>query len=67
MSPLAFGNLADPNGRPHNRFMDLGDLFRGFFQTIALGSATVFILLGVVRLRSPRRTPAMIPGKSSRY
>jgi hypothetical protein len=47
--------------------MDLGQLFRGFFQTIALGSATVFILLGVVRLRSPRRTPAMIPGKSSRY
>ena len=47
--------------------MDLGDLFRGFFQTIALGSATVFILLGVVRLRSPRRTPALVPGKSSRY
>ena len=48
-------------------FMDLGELFHGFFQTIALGSATVFILLGVVRLRSPRRTPALIPGKSSRY
>ena len=47
--------------------MDLGNLFRGFFQTIALGSATVFILLGVVRLRIPRRTPALIPGKSSRY
>jgi hypothetical protein len=47
--------------------MDLGELFRGFFQTIALGSATVLILLGVVRLRSPRRTPAMIPGKSSRF
>ena len=46
--------------------MDLSELFRGFFQTIALGSATVFILLGVVRLRTPRRTPALIPGKSAR-
>jgi hypothetical protein len=64
---LAFGNIAYFTRRPHNRFMDLGDLFRGFFQTIALGSAAVFILLGVVRLRSPRRTPALIPGKSSRY
>jgi hypothetical protein len=47
--------------------MDWAHVFLGFFQTVALGSATVFILLGVVRLRSPRRTPALIPGKSSRY
>ena len=67
MPLLAFGNLAEPNRCLHNRFMDFGELFRGFFQTIALGSATVFILLGVVRVRSPRRTPALIPGKSSRY
>lgn len=67
MPLLAFGNIASANRRAHNRFMDLGELFRGFFQTIALGSATVFILLGVVRLRSSRRTPALIPGKSSRY
>jgi hypothetical protein len=47
--------------------MDWAHLFLDFFHTVALGSATVFILLGVVRLRSPRRTPAPIPGKSSRY
>jgi hypothetical protein len=47
--------------------MDWADLFLEFFHTIALGSATIFLLLGVVRLRSPRRTPALIPGKSPRY
>jgi hypothetical protein len=47
--------------------MDWTHLFLDFFHTVALGSATVFILLGVVRLRSPRRTAAMISGKSSRY
>jgi hypothetical protein len=47
--------------------MDLAHLFLGFFHTVALGSATVFVLLGVVRLRGPRRSPALIPGKSSRY
>jgi hypothetical protein len=46
--------------------MDWAHLFLGFFHTIALGSATVFILLGVVRLRTHRRSPALIPGKSSR-
>lgn len=46
--------------------MDLVHLFRGFFQTIALGSATVFVLLGIVRVRIPRRSPVLVPGKSSR-
>jgi hypothetical protein len=47
--------------------MDWAHLFLEFFHTVALGSAAVFILLGVVRLRSPRRSPALIPGKLSRY
>lgn len=47
--------------------MEWAHLFRDFFQTVALGSVTVFALLGVVRLRTSRRTPAFVPGKSSRY
>jgi hypothetical protein len=46
--------------------MDLGGLFLGFLHTVALGSAAVFILIGIVRLRIPRRNPILIPGTPSR-
>ena len=52
MPLLAFRNIACPHVQLHNPWMDLAHLFLEFFQTVALGSVTVFALLGVVRLRS---------------
>jgi len=46
--------------------MDLSNVFVGFLQPVALGSAAVFVLLGIVRIRIPRRTPAFITRKTSR-
>jgi hypothetical protein len=46
--------------------MDLRQLFLEFFGTVGLGSATVFVLFGVVRLRTPRRSAVLIPHKPSR-
>jgi hypothetical protein len=63
---MVFRNIASSNPHAHNPSMDLGELFLQFFHTVALGSATVFLLLGIVRLRISRRTPVLIPGKPSR-
>src|ERR1041385_8146934 len=60
---MVFRNIASSNPHAHNPSMDLGELFLQFFHTVALGSATVFLLLGIVRLRISRRTPVLIPGK----
>jgi hypothetical protein len=46
--------------------MDFSGLFLGFLHTVALGSATVFMLIGIVRLRIPRRSPLPMRGKPSR-
>ena len=46
--------------------MDFAQLFAGFFQSVACGTAAVFALIGIVGIRTPRRSPAMIPRKPSR-
>jgi hypothetical protein len=46
--------------------MEFGQLFFGFLQPVALGSVAVFLLLGVVSLRSHRRTPALIVRRPGR-
>ena len=46
--------------------MGLSQLFRGFLQPVALGSATVFILLFIIGLRTPRRSPALVPRRNRR-
>ena len=63
---MAFGNIDSPSLHPDNPLMDLRQLFLEFFGTVGLGSATVFVLFGVVRLRTPRRSAVLIPHKPSR-
>jgi len=46
--------------------MDFAQLFARFFQSVACGSAAVFALIGIVGIRTPRRSPAMISRKPSR-
>jgi len=46
--------------------MHFTDLFAGFFAPVVIGSATVLILIGLVRLRTPRRSPALVARKPSR-
>jgi len=40
--------------------MAFSQLFLGFLQPVALGSAAVFALLLVVRIRTPRRSSALM-------
>lgn len=63
---LALSNVASAALCPHNPIMDFAQLFAGFFQSVACGSAAVFALIGIVGIRTPRRSPAMIPRKPSR-
>jgi hypothetical protein len=63
---MVFRNIAQQRVAPHNPLMDLGSLFLGFLHTVAIGSATVFALIGIVRLRIPRRSPALLPYKPLR-
>ena len=51
---------------PHNAEMSLGHLFLGFLQPVALGSVAVLVLLLVIGLRTPRRSPALLPRRPSR-
>jgi hypothetical protein len=46
--------------------MEFGQLFYGFLQPVVLGSLAVFLLLGVVSVRSQRRSPALIARRSIR-
>jgi hypothetical protein len=46
--------------------MDFAQLFVGFLQPVAFGSAAVFALIGIVRLRIPRRSPALATRRPSR-
>jgi len=61
-----FRNVACFSEEADNPPMDLSNVFVGFLQPVALGSAAVFVLLGIVRIRIPRRTPAFITRKTSR-
>jgi hypothetical protein len=40
--------------------MDFSSIFGGFWQPVAYGSIAVVALLIVIRLRTPRRSPALI-------
>jgi len=40
--------------------MGISQLFLGFLQPVALGSAAVFVVLGVIGLRTPRRSSLLV-------
>lgn len=63
---MALRNIALLPRGAHNSTMDLSGLFLGFLHTVALGSAAVFVLFGIVRLRTPHRSPALLSAKPSR-
>jgi hypothetical protein len=46
--------------------MDFSGLFLGFLQPVAFGSGAVFVLLAVIRLRTPQRSQVSFSRKSSR-
>jgi hypothetical protein len=46
--------------------MALTQLFLGFLQPVAFGSAAVFALLLVIGLKTPRRSPALIARRTIR-
>jgi hypothetical protein len=46
--------------------MAFTQLFLGFLQPVALGSAAVFVLLFIIGLRTPRRSPVLATRKTSR-
>jgi hypothetical protein len=46
--------------------MAFTELFLGFLQPVAFGSATVFALLLAIGLGTPRRSPVLIARKPSR-
>ena len=46
--------------------MALIQLFCGFLQPVAMGSAVVFVLLAVIALRTPRRSPTLINRRNPR-
>jgi hypothetical protein len=46
--------------------MNLAQVFAGFFQPVACGSAAVFVLLGFIGIRAPHRSPAVISRKPYR-
>jgi hypothetical protein len=46
--------------------MALTQVFLGFLQPVALGSAAVFALLLVLGLKPPRRSPALITRRTPR-
>jgi hypothetical protein len=46
--------------------MDFGHLFSGFLEPVAIGVAAVLAIIGIVRLRIPRRALAPIQRKSPR-
>jgi hypothetical protein len=46
--------------------MAFTQLFLGFLQPVALGSAAVFVLLFIIGLRTPRRSPFLATRRTSR-
>jgi len=46
--------------------MDISQLFLGFWQPVALGSAAVFALLFLIGIKTPRRSPALITRRPPR-
>lgn len=60
------GNLALLRLSVHNAAMAITELFVGFLQPVAVGSAAVFALFFVIGLKTPRRSPALITRRTSR-
>jgi hypothetical protein len=46
--------------------MAFTQLFLGFLQPVAVGSATVFALFVVIGLKTPRRSPVLITRRTTR-
>ena len=46
--------------------MAFTQLFVGFLQPVAVGSAAVFALLLVIWLKTPRRSPSLITRRTTR-
>lgn len=46
--------------------MNFAQLFAGFLQPVAIGSAAVLLLLGFLRLRAPRRSAVLVSRRPSR-
>jgi hypothetical protein len=46
--------------------MEFSRLFLVFLQPVALGSAAVFVVLGVIGLRTPRRSSLLVNRRTSR-
>jgi hypothetical protein len=46
--------------------MDFSQLFLGFLQPVALGSAAVFVLLCVIGLGTPSRSGLLVSRRTSR-
>jgi hypothetical protein len=46
--------------------MGFSQLFLGFLQPVAFGSATVFILLFIIGLKTPRSSPAVVARRTYR-
>ncbi len=46
--------------------MAFTQLFVGFLQPVAVGSAAVFALFFFIGLKTPRRSPAMITRRTTR-
>jgi len=46
--------------------MHFADIFSRFLEPIAIGSGAVLALLGLVRLRTPRRAPVLIDRRPPR-
>jgi hypothetical protein len=46
--------------------MALTQVFLGFLQPVAIGSGTILILLFLLGLKTPRRTPATIARRTQR-
>lgn len=59
-------NLALALPCAHNAAMAFTQLFLGFLQPVAVGSAAVFALLLVLGLKTPRRSPALITRRTTR-
>jgi hypothetical protein len=50
----------------HKSAMGISQLFLGFLQPVALGSAAVFVVLGVIGLRTPRRSSLLVSRRTLR-
>jgi hypothetical protein len=59
-------NLASAFPFAHNAAMAFTQLFLGFLQPVAVGSATVFALFVVIGLKTPRRSPVLITRRTTR-